>query len=585
MDDGSRRGLDDRGLAPGSVDRAMSTSDLSSNGHSRTAAMARAEQIKVARRAAGLTQREFADRVGTSLWVLDRIESGGRAPHGFAERVETALGLPRGWSGAPDVALDPPVAGETFPNLAKRDLLGRNLVLGVLTILVTIRFFTESMPVLPSAGNFIEILLLPILLAVALAAPVSGPARMRRDSVHSFLVFSFIAICAASVVLNTSRLAYGPVLLFLYGFVGPLVFYYSAYRLWPVGQAVSLSRLIVALGVLQFAVILLHDLPTFLTSRNPDDIVGTFGGNAYQLVFFLLVFAALVAGIATFEPERRIARFAPVIFGATFLVTFLAQYRALVVATALVIVAIGLVLRHASGKGLLVGGAVVLAFAAGLAYVTAYFPEFKFAPTLRALRSDPTLFVEERLAPVEDVASLYGDNPQFVVTGTGPGTFSSRAWRTFAEVGDPASAEGAAQPYAAKLTGGEPYRTDVSDEYVVPRMRTSRAVLGSTALTSPFSSYVALLAEVGLIGFVLLVSIYLRALVASWRTASLSIQALPRGDPLPGLALATFIAFLLLVNMAILENWWEVARVTVPSWMMLAVCTKEFAVRARWSAQ
>jgi transcriptional regulator with XRE-family HTH domain len=554
----------------------MSTSHLGGNLPSSTEAMTRAERIKVARRGAGLTQREFADRVGTSLWVLDRIESGGRAPEGFAERAETALGRPRGWLGTTEVSLDAPVAGETYANVEKRDLLGRNLVLGTLAILVTIRFFTESVPAVPSAGNFIEVLLLPVLLAVALAAPTSGPA-LRRDPVYSFLILGFVAICAASVVFNTSRLAYGPVLLFLYGFVGPLIFYYATYRLWPVGEALSLSRLIVALGVLQFAVIAVYDLPTFVTTRNPDDIVGTFGGNAYQLVFFLLVFAALVAGIATFEPERWIARFAPLIFGATFLVIFLAQYRALVVATALVIVAIALVLRHASGKGLLVGGAVVLAFAAGLGYVTAYFPELKFAPTLRALRSDPTLFVEERLAPVEDVASLYGDNPRFVVTGTGPGTFSSRAWRTFAEVGDPASAEGAAQPYAAKLTGGEPYRSDVADQYVVPRMRTARAVLGSTALTSPFSSYVALLAEVGLIGFVLMVAIYLRALVASWRTANLSIRSLPRGDPLPSLALATFIAFLLLVNMALLENWWEVARVTVPSWMLLAVCAKEFA--------
>jgi O-antigen ligase len=288
-----------------------------------------------------------------------------------------------------------------------------------------------------------------------------------------------------------------------------------------------------------------------------------------------------VAGISTFEPQRRVARFGPLIFAVTFLVIFLAQYRALIVSTALTIVAIVLMLRYASGKGVLVGAAIILAFMTGLGYVATRFPEFRILPTIEAIRDDPGSFVRSRLAPASDVASLYGDDPRFVATGTGPGTFSSRAWRTFAEVGDPASAEGAAQPYAAALTGGEPYRTDVSDRYVVPRLKTATAVLGSIALSSPFSSYVALLAEVGVIGFVLMVAIYARATLESWRIADLSIRTQNTGDPLPALALATFVAFLLLVQMAVLENWWEVARVTVPSWIMLAVCTKEFAARRR----
>ena len=543
-----------------------------------------ADRISAARRQAGLTQRELADRLGTSLWAIEQIESGRHDPRRYAARIEQALGRETGSLLAAGLTAErsaPHPKAARVPSVMAPDLLGRDLVLITFAIMITIRFFTESIALLPAAGNFVDVLLLPILLAAVAFMPSlrSGPGS--RPSPYSLLALAFVAICAISVVLNSSRVAYAPVLLFIYGFIGPILFYLATYRLWPVGQAMSLSRVVVALGVLQFFVIAIFDLPTFVSSRNPDEIVGTFGGNAYQLVFFLLVFAALVAGISVFEPQRRVARFAPLIFGATFLVIFLAQYRALLVSTVLTLIVIVLMLRYASGKGVLVAAAIVLTFAVGLGYVSTRLPELKFLPTIEAISSDPGSFVTARFAPANDVASLYGDDTAFIATGTGPGTFSSRAWRTFAEVGDAASAEGAAQPYASALTGGEAYHTDVSDRYVVPRASTARAVLGSTALTSPFSSYIALLAEVGVIGFVLMLTIYARATLHSWNVANLMVRTRPSADPLPALAMATFVAFLLLLQLAFLENWWEVARVTVPSWMMLAVCTKEFAARTR----
>jgi hypothetical protein len=52
-----------------------------------------------------------------------------------------------------------------------------------------------------------------------------------------------------------------------------------------------------------------------------------------------------------------------------------------------------------------------------------------------------------------------------------------------------------------------------------------------------------------------------------------------RGDPLPALILATFVAFLTIVQMALLESWFEVTRVTFVIWMMFAVCCKELDAR------
>lgn len=546
-----------------------------------------ASRIARARRDADMTQRQLADRIGTSIWTIDEIETGRRDPSAFAAQIERITGTPAGWL-ARVAPIEAPLRARPRETAVVQPLsstarLDRNLVLGVFAIILTIRFLTESVGVLPSAGNFIDILLLPLLVVVVALRPSSerrgigiGAGRYAAPALI------FLAICVVSAALNVSRVAPAPALLFVYGFLGPLVFFYATYRLWPSGQALALSRTIAAVGVLQFATIALFDLPTFASSRNPDDIVGTFGGNAYQLVFFLLVFVALVAGISTFEPNRRLARYAPLLFGATFVVIFLAQYRALLVSSALTILLIGLMLGSVRGKGVLVAAVAAVSFVAGLGYVSAHYPSFKFVRTVEAVRDDPMSFITARFAPGSDVLSLYGDNPLFIATGSGPGTYSSRAWRTFAEVGAASSSEGAAQPYATALLGGRAYRSDVSERYVTPRIETAAVVLGSKAVTSPFSSYLALLAEVGVVGFLLLVGVYFRALLQVGRLALTSMRRATDSDPLPALALATTVAFFLLVQMAFLENWWEVARVTVPSWMMLAVCSKEFSARSRY---
>lgn len=542
-------------------------------------------RISTARRDAGLTQRELADRIGTSLWAIDELEHGRLDSGSYAAAIESATSKPSGWLLEPDPSItELPSRTErsaVSDELTKTETFDRNLVLGVFVIILTVRFFTTSIPLIPIGGNFIDVFLWPILLAVVALRPVDRTRSGLQTSRYFLPAVLFAGLCAVSVVVNVSRVAPAPALLFLYGFLGPLLFYYATYRLWPTGQALALSKTIVALGVLQFIAIGFVDLPKFIESGNPDDVAGTFGGNAYQLVFFLLVFAALLAGIATFERGRPAALLALPLFVLTFVVIFLAQYRALLLFTALTVLLVGFMLSLARGRGFAIGAVIVIASIGALGYVSAKYPKFKFAPTIEAVRENPTLFITARLDPGRDVLSLYADNPLFIVSGTGPGTYSSRAWRTFAEVGKASAAEGAAQPYATALTGGQAYHTDVSDRYVLPRWQSAPVVLGSHAVTQPFSSYIALLAEVGVLGFLLMVVLYVRGLFGAGRIAHKTMRSTAGDDPLPALALATTVAFFLLLQMGFLENWWEVARATVPTWMMLAICTKEFVARGR----
>ena len=63
---------------------------------------------------------------------------------------------------------------------------------------------------------------------------------------------------------------------------------------------------------------------------------------------------------------------------------------------------------------------------------------------------------------------------------------------------------------------GKAYTTDVSEKYVVPQMDEGRDRAGSYAVSSPFSSYASLLAEVGVLGFAIIVGIYLVAVKRAW---------------------------------------------------------------------
>ena len=456
--------------------------------------------------------------------------------------------------------------------------LRRNLVVGFLILLVTIRFLTEVFHLFPRAFNFLDV---PALIVLVAAASVCSARRMPPPSVTVLtLGLIFFNLSLLSALLNLSRVAVAPVALFLYGFLGPLVAYRAAYRLWPPGSVGMLSRVLVTLGLSQLAVVFTIDLPRFLTSRNPDDFSGTFGENPYQMVFFLIVFLALVAGIFTFEGRRLAAKLAPALFLVTLGAIFLAQYRALLISTALSLLVIGVLVGRDRGKGRVSATLVALAFAIALPFVAAQVKATKLDQLVNALSSNPGFLIKERLGAAGDVMRMFTDHPIYIFTGSGPGTFSSRAWQTFAQIDSTSSAD-VAGPYVRRLTADQPYHSDVADQYVVPGLQGSLVFQGSRALTSPFASYYSLLAEGGVFGLFLMVALYVMAAIQAGRMTVTAIRTRTHQDPLPGVLLAATVSLCLLLQMAFLGNWLEVARITVPAWLLFAVGAKEFHARRR----
>jgi hypothetical protein len=494
----------------------------------------------------------LASRLGISLWKLDEVERGRSDGSRLLADIAAATGRPQRWFvPEPDAAPAPGSAASASQTLDLATKNSRNLVLGAMALLVLIRFFTEVVHLVPRALNFIDV---PLFVVLAVAAA----ARARRAQVGASGFFALPT--------------------FLFRFLAPIGVYTAVYRLWPTGHPLSASRFLVALGLIELLVVFAVDLPRFVSSGNPDLVSGTFGTNAYQLVFFLLVFTGLLAGVRTTERRRLAAQWAPALFALVLATIFLAQYRALLVTTAVSIAVIGLLLGR-RGRGLVTGVIIVVSFGFTLSYVSSHFPHLKFSETIATLGKNPGSYAAARLHAARNVVSLYEDKPLAIALGTGPGTFSSRAWQTFAQAGS-SSQSNVQGSYALALTGGSIYRTDVSDKYVLPETRSAPVIEGSRQLASPFATFLSLPAEIGLPGLLLILFIYCRATLRSARMTVTSLRHARSGDPLPGLLIASTIAFTVLLQMGFLDgNWFEVTRVTFLSWALFAIVSKEYESR------
>jgi transcriptional regulator with XRE-family HTH domain len=544
----------------------------------------RTRAVWEARRSAGLTEKALAERLGVSLWEIERLEQGEADPSPYAEGLEEHTGRPRASFRADGFAEPSPVESSAEPPFrAKPELISRDertgerLVLASIAVLVLVRFFTEVVAVVPRAANFIDIPICAVLVSAALMRP---PARGAGDWLSRWvpvLGLGFLILTIVAAVTNPSRVDIAPALVFVYGMLSPLLVYGAVRRLWPAGRALAASRLLVALGIVQLVVVAVIDIPRFITEQNPDLISGTFGTNPYQLVFFLLLFVSLLAGIYTYERQRAVARFIPFLIALSLATIVLAQYRALLLTTGLCLLLGAVILGGRRSRGVIAAGMAILAFMSALAFGAAHIPILKLNQTLE---QDPVSLASQRLKIAGQVERLYTDQPQSIVTGTGPGTFSSRGWQTFA-LADSSSGSNVAGSYALKLTGGQVYHTDVADRYVEPLLQSETgAVAGSRAVSSPFSEYVAVAAEVGFGGLLILAAIYVGAFLTALRRTLAAVTSPQPLGALTALLVATTIAFFALLQMGALENWLEVTRLTFVAWALLAICTRELDARA-----
>ena len=194
-------------------------------------------RVARARRDRGMTQRDLADVLGVPAWTVDRIEAGAADVTPFlpviadshAETARVVLARGRAWSShrlrrrgryRPGQARSPAdscsgrsrsssrsgSSPRSFPSYPERR---------------TSSIFRSSSPSSTAAALLTR------------AAPVRRPGYLSLGLPAA--VFLMLAIVSA--VVNGSRTAPAPVVVFIYGFLGPVAVFAVVYRLWPPGNA------------------------------------------------------------------------------------------------------------------------------------------------------------------------------------------------------------------------------------------------------------------------------------------------------------------------------------------------------------
>jgi len=438
-------------------------------------------------------------------------------------------------------------------------------VLGFVFVILTSRFFTETIAVAPKGVDLLDIAVIPLLCSLALVKNYSRGVDRTLHRKFLYLVVAFVAISILSALVNHGRTGFGPLVLFVFGMLeGPLL-YLCLNRLIRDKNLFGeqTARFINLLLMAEIAVVLLISYPQTIATGNPDLMSGTFGNNSYQFTALLIIIGGYFVGRQYARPRALY-----IALGIQFFVimTFLLlQYRTAVPAFFIAYLVLVTILY---GRRFLRLTAIALPIV-----IMTYFGFSRIATSSLDLKYEDLLVLSEDLGLLTEygkymsytnTVDMYADHPLTILFGSGPGTYVSRANYTFTV--EIASSQGkGVGGIITSIFGEKNYFTDVHMQYIFPLYQLE-TLFGSMQINNPNSSILAAAGELGLPGLLVLGAIYAIALRRSVRFLR---YARKERDPiLLPLASALVVGMTYLCLISPLDNYMEIARVTIPNWLL-----------------
>jgi hypothetical protein len=434
-------------------------------------------------------------------------------------------------------------------------------------LIVCIRFFSEDLRIVPPLVQYIDV---PITLVVAFCALLGFVGRGYRIGTPrlGLVLFLFILVSLFSAWINSSRVQWLPLAMFIFNFAAPLMFALATIQARLDRQDINrVLRTFLWLGVLQVGVGLLYGLPRFLATNNPDYVSGTFGQNAYQFTYFIGLWLLYILGgaVSGAQSGRRWRTVAVVLSAvAVFGLFYAAQYRAMLIFfTVVILISLWVSPARVSSRVLL-SIALLTVSVISLIVVATSFPNLKLLKVFDLFEDSSPIVESGKIQAARNVTTMYEEIPHAALVGSGPATFTSRAYLTFSS--KPRAEKEAVGVLAVQLIGGQ-YSTDVARKYVDTIAATP--IQGGTTASSPRSSFTSLAAEVGSVGLLVYMSAYLMALMYSFRQLRASAK---NGDAVGSqLAFTCFGGTILLLVQTLFDNWLETTRVAIPLWTLIGL--------------
>lgn len=421
--------------------------------------------------------------------------------------------------------------------------------------LVTIRFFTERVVLLPRAFNAVDLFMTPLLFIPAAALWMIRPWRLRGRGIAVLAGFLAMAWIIAWII-NVHDVHWLGAAFLIVGLLTPIVFFLTVINL-PLSHRfpARMERLLFALSIVNCAIATVDAVRSFGSMRD-DFIFGTFGVNQNQLAFFLAVMMSFFLGLWRNGLLSWGGKIVTVWSGALFILCGF-QTLWLVFAVAMLIV-------HIVVSGL--NRRVVLLIALAVAVPLLTLREFKFQKfDIQDKFEEFVLDFPElgKVQLVEHVGQILEERPSAAIWGVGPAVFNSRAFRNIAII-----------PYGAAIPGSDVaaavvtpfYRSDLSARFIVPYFVIGRIRLSGANTDGPFTSYVSVPVELGLLGAIPLFGIYGYVLYILARDARRASDPMRRSVASWALG-----ALLMLLGIATIDNYLEVTRYTILVWLCVAL--------------
>ncbi len=462
-------------------------------------------------------------------------------------------------------------------------MIERALLFGLGFFLVS-RFLTEKLRLLPKWVDVLDMPVAIIIIALGfLLRPALGTEADADDRKITRLSFTLVLAIALSVLANADRVFLPAVALFTVGFAGgPLLFLaLSRWVTQPRVFARAVLRMFLGLLLLNLWVVLVWDFPQFFAYADPDRLSGTFGNNAYQFSFLLVIAAGLLLGLGVYRRLPRVLLIGSQ--GIIFVLYYLLQFRA---GLPFFLVAYGVLLVALYGRRVARGVVVsMMALFLSVFLIDKALEELagrsqqRFTDvTSRAARGDlgygdlllllmnPTDYLHyAKFQAFPATARMLWEHPWVLVVGVGPGNYISRAYYTFSVELGSAELKGKGVGSVVQQFFGvtRPWATEFSERYLgtLPR----EIAFGSYIFANPYSSYLAPIAEVGLLGAVAVFGLYGYMIRRSFQLVRSS--QLFASEALP-LAAAALVGSVYLFGLGFVDNWWEVTRLVFPLWLL-----------------
>jgi hypothetical protein len=430
------------------------------------------------------------------------------------------------------------------------------------------RYFSEKLKILPKWIDVINFPLFVILLIFLIFNLTKKSYFKDLDNVFvRRVILAFTVSFFISVMFNQFRILLEASVLFYIGFMeGPILFV-ALNKLCkdPLKLTKDVNKLFFVILIINLIIVFLLDIPAFLITGNPDVISGTYGNNTYQFSMLLLICGGYLLGYNSIKKYRTWFIILSQIIILT--VFYLSQFRA---GLPFFFLSYFFMIGYLYGKKILLKiipitlfSFIIIIFLTLLASTEEKVEALKYNDWFSII-SEPDKYINYgKFKMYSNIIDMWSEYPEVIFIGSGPGNLLSRANNTFSNevlVSNKGVASLNYQLFGIKY----PYYSELHNKYVRFGIK-KEAVFGTWQLSAPYTSYLSALGEIGIVGGFAIIIMYLYIIVRSIKFYN--IIRLRNKTYIP-LSISLIGGSIYLFLLAFLDNYWEIARVTLPIWIL-----------------